>query len=36
VRKTIIFLLQVGFTGDFVFDCPLSLNICCTKPVFPK
>jgi len=22
--KTIIFLFQVGFTGDFVTDCPLN------------
>jgi len=27
VLKTVIFLLQVGFTGDFVSDCPFKL--CC-------
>jgi len=25
VLKTVIFSLQVGFTGDFVADCPLKL-----------
>jgi len=25
VLKTVIFLLQVGFTGDFVPDCPFKL-----------
>jgi len=27
VLKTVIFLPQVGFTGDFVPDCPFKL--CC-------
>jgi len=26
VLKTVIFLLQVGFTGDFVPDCPFKLG----------
>jgi len=25
VLKTVIFLPQVGFTGDFVLDCPFKL-----------
>jgi len=25
VLKTVIFSLQVGFTGDFVADCPVKL-----------
>jgi len=26
--KTVIFLLQVGFTGNFVSDCPFKLCFC--------
>jgi len=26
VLKTVIFSLQVGFTGDFVHDCPIKLS----------
>jgi len=28
VLKTVIFLLQVGFTGDFILDCPFKLCFC--------
>jgi len=28
VLKIVIFLLQVGFTGDFVSDCPFKLCFC--------
>jgi len=43
VLKTVIVLLQVDFTGDFVTDCPLNrvqiqfqLILVCITPLFPK